>query len=316
MRPPCHHQIEIGRSDAVGCESPRIVTGGIVPRDWCEKCPVWESLRSRSFFEQTSRLWVSHASSGEYKPKAKSCGGCSAAKSLQFVWPYWSGGSKGDELRYSIRSAMKFFDGNASVAIIGDCPKWYSGLHIPKKRVPANRPNRAFRDMLSKVWFMATKPEINHQFVWMMDDVYFLRPFTLRDLQVPRAERWSPSHINSWQKRKNNTMKRLASVGAPTWDYATHLCHLVEKQKLRSMFDEYDLHNQTLLWEVLYGNLYRGKPQRSRPFLCRLTNRLGYEQIQSRTRNSTVLNHVSSAWNGDMHRFLDRLLPEKCSVER
>jgi len=181
---PCHYQIDLQRADANGCDSPRIVTPGIVPADWCLRCPVWEAVRPKNFFEQTHSLWVQEQRRGNYTPQAKRCSGCGTVKrrtgAIQFVWPYWHGGANGDEIRWSVRSVEKHFIGEAKITIIGDRPPWYHGHHIPKRRVPPATPNRCYRDMLSKVWMMATHAEIDDEFVWMMDDIYLIKQCTQR----------------------------------------------------------------------------------------------------------------------------------------
>lgn len=234
---------------------------------------------------------------------------------MQFVWPYWDGGANGDELRWSIRSVETFFQGRAKITIIGDRPEWYHGHVIRKKRVPNNKPNRPFRDMLSKVFFIATHEEIDGECVWMMDDVYFLKPFTVEDVKTARAEPWRRSEGNSWQRRKTASMEALQARGASQHDYATHMPHWLEKSKLRDLFESFNLHENTMLWEVLYGNTYRNNPQRTRPFFVRLKNQATSETYRQITQHATVLNHIDSAWCDGLRDFLSELLPHPAIVE-
>ncbi len=234
---------------------------------------------------------------------------------MQFVWPYWDGGAQADELRWSIRSVETFFQGKAKITIIGDKPDWYHGHVINKKRVPHTKPNRAFRDMLGKVFYIATHAEIDSECVWMMDDIYFLKPFTLDDIKTPRAEPWRPDESNSWQKRKTASMEALVARGLTQHDYATHLPHWLEKDKLRAMFDDFNLHEHTMLWEVLYGNVYRGTPQRTRPFFARFQHQADKETYKRLTANTTVINNTEPAWCDGLHDFLAELLPTPSSVE-
>jgi hypothetical protein len=289
---------------------------------WCEKCPAKRPRIRGDFFAQTSALLVQKQIIGEYLANPKPCGGCSETKHripdgpvTQFVWPYWDGGASGDELRWSIRSVETFFQGRAKITLIGDRPEWYHGHCIRKKRVPASKPNRAFRDMLSKVFFIASHAEIDSECVWMMDDIYFLKPFTLDDIKTPRAEPWRPSTGNSWQRRKTASMAALAAVGRTQHDYATHLPHWLEKQKLRQLFEEFNLHHNTMLWEVLYGNTYRDTPQRTRPFFSRLKNQATADRYRELTKHATVLNHIASAWCDGMREFLSELLPNPSAAE-
>jgi hypothetical protein len=281
-------------------------------------CPY---ARKPDFWFQTQQLLQHKQRTGEYAPVTKSCGGCDETKHrddspiMQFVWPYWEGGANGDELRWSIRSVETFFQGRAKITIIGDKPDWYHGHVIRKKRVPKTKPNRAFRDMLSKVFFIATHDEIDAECVWMMDDVYFLKPFTIEDVKTPRATHWRPSQGNSWQRRKLLSMQVLQQRGMTQHDYATHLPHHIEKRRLRTLFEEFNLHDNTMLWEVLYGNAYRATPVSPRPFFVRLTQRHTDGDFAKLTANATVLNHTASVWSAGLRSFLNELLPTPASIE-
>jgi hypothetical protein len=169
--------------------------------------------------------------------------------------------------------------------------------------------------MLNKMWVMATHTEIDSEFVWMMDDVYLLKSVTWDDLDTPRAWRWQESRGNSWQRRKSNTMKALAARGKTQHDYATHLPHTVEKPKLRQLFDTYQLQQNTMLWEVLYGNEYRGKPWGTRPFFARLTDARSPQDIERATAGASILNHLAQCWTPAMRQFLESRLPNAASGE-
>lgn len=298
-----------------------LVIVGEVSESFCSSCR-YATPPVSGFFAQTSQLLVQKARRGEITVAAKPCGGCSETLHrlpqppvTQFVWPYWDGGANGDELRWSIRSVEQFFQGRAKITLIGDKPSWYQGHVIRKKRVPASKINRAFRDMLSKVFYIASHAEIDGECVWMMDDVYFLKPFTLEDIKTPRAEPWRRSMGNSWQKRKTASMDALAERGLSQHDYATHMPHWLEKPKLRTMFDDFNLHENTMLWEVLYGNLYRESPQRTRPFFVRLRNQASQETYEQITQHATVMNHTASAWCDGMRSFLAERLPSPSTTE-
>jgi hypothetical protein len=321
MMKPCTYR---GQSSATHCECFNLHDlshSGVVPLKICGRCP-YAAAPAVGFFAQTEQLLIQKARRGEITVAAKPCGGCGETKHrvpepevTQFVWPYWDGGAQADELRWSIRSVETFFKGRAKITIIGDKPDWYHGHVIIKRRVPATRPNRAFRDMLGKVFYIATHAEIDSECVWMMDDIYFLKPFTLDDIKTPRAEPWRPDESNSWQKRKTLSMETLAARGLTQHDYATHLPHWLEKDKLRSMFDDFNLHEHTMLWEVLYGNVYRGTPQRTRPFFARLQHQADKETYQRLTANTTVINNTEPAWCDGLRDVLAELLPTPSSIE-
>lgn len=295
---------------------------GFVTEEFCNMCP-YASVPAIGFFAQTQQLLIQKARRGEITVAAKPCGGCGSVKRretdvTQFVFPYWHRGANDDEIRWACRSIEQNFQGKSKITIIGDKPPWYSGHYIPQRRVHKHTTNRPFRDMLTKVWTMATHPEIEQEFVWMMDDVYLIKPVTIDELAIPRAVRWHESEANSWQRRKKNTMRALASTGRTTHDYATHLPHVAEKDKLRQIYDEFNLHENTMLWEVLYGNTYRGQPQSPFPFFRRIQKRVGLDELKQLTAEAKVFNHTSSAWCPGVRDFLAELLPmpSTCEIEQ
>ncbi len=319
----CTHEYNIGESDRVGCRNTLAAINGIVPASFCQSCP-WRAETgntSNSFFAQTELLLLHRQASGEYKPQPKSCGGCGDVKRretdvLQFVFPYWHRGASDDEIRWSVRSIETNYTGKSKITIIGDRPPWYSGHYIPQARVGKHTQNRPFRDMLAKVWTMATHQEVDHEFVWMMDDVYLIKPVTYEELSVPRAVKWHDNELNSWQRRKRHTMTALTTAGRTVHDYATHLPHVVEKKKLRQLYDEFGLHQNTMLWEVLYCNTFRGQPQSPFPFFRRIQKKVGLEELKQLTQQASVFNHTASAWCPSVREFLAELLPNPSSCEK
>lgn len=296
-----------------------LIHSGYVPARVCNSCPYKMPL-SADFFGATQKLLVRKSATGEYAPVAKPCGGCGSTVhrhpeqdfDLQFVWPYWHGGAKGDEIRFSVRSVETFFQGRAKCTVIGDKPPWFTGHYI-KQRKLKNR--SGFRDMLAKVRTMSTHRDIAEEFVWMMDDDYFLRPFTVEEVAVPRAERFRRSNANEWQRIKTASVDRLTENGLPSNDFATHAPHYVEKQKLLDICTAYNLKHKLFTWEILYGNTYHPHPQRCRPFLSRVGVQMTVEQLQVVTRKATVLNHTNEAWCKGMRDFLLTLLPNPTASE-
>jgi hypothetical protein len=110
-------------------------------------------------------------------------------------------------------------------------------------------------------------------------------------------------------------MRALAGRGKTQYDFATHLPHTVEKQKLRELFDVYQLQQNTLLWEVLYGNEHRAKPWGTRPFFARLSDARNPQDIERATAGASVMNHLAQCWTPAMRRFLEDRLPNAASGE-
>lgn len=296
-----------------------LIHEGFVSEKTCLACP-YAIPPVIGFFAQTTQLLVQKARRGEITVAAKPCGGCNEVKRretdvLQFVFPYWHHGASDDEIRWSVRSIEQNYQGPCKITIIGDKPPWYLGHYIPQRRVHKHTTNRPFRDMLTKVWTMATHPEIDQQFVWMMDDVYLIKPVTIEELAISRALRWHDSKSNSWQRRKKNTMRALAQSGRTVHDFATHMPHVVEKEKLHRLYEEFSLHHNTMLWEVLYGNTFREHPQSPFPFFRRIQRKVSIEDLRRLTEQASVFNHTASAWCQGVRDFLAELFPTPASCE-
>lgn len=82
--------------------------------------------------------------------------------------PYRNDVNNGHELRYAIRSMVKYFTGFTGVVIIGDKPHWYKGEHIPAN----DKPGRKEWSIVSKVLMAPCE-----QFLLSNDDVFALAPF-------------------------------------------------------------------------------------------------------------------------------------------
>jgi spermidine synthase len=236
---------------------------------------------------------------------------------ITFVWPYWAAGAKHDELRWSMRSVRQFYRGQADLIVVGDRPSWFAGRVIEQPRVRSQR-YRSFRDMLAKMQTMAQHPDIPDEFVWMMDDVYFIKPVGLHDLKVPRVSGMLPESAGNsgWQKLKVASRKLLTQAGMPCYDYATHLPHYVNKQKLAAVFAAFPTDKQTYLWEIVYGNMHRSNPVSWTPFFRRLTSApASAAELTRTTARASVINHVDAAWSPVLRTWLGNLLPQPLQHE-
>jgi len=237
---------------------------------------------------------------------------------LQFIWVYWDGGAGLDELRYSMRSVEKNYQGKAKLTIIGDRPIWFKGHVIRQSRVNVGDRGfqRGLRDVLAKMDTLSRHPDVQDEFVWMMDDVFMVQPCTYADLVIPRAGgRIRSSKHNRWQAIKTNTAARLERNGHTTYDYGTHLPHHVEKAKLAEMFKVWKPLDHLFLWEVVYGNLYRGKPQSHVPFLRRTKDQHSNVTYNRWARQNSFFNLAQNGWGNQIRNWLIDRFPERAAGE-
>lgn len=238
---------------------------------------------------------------------------------MNFVWTYWHEGAKEDELRWSIRSTLHHFP-DSKITVIGNPPEWYTGHQIFRLKIPETRAHNA-HDVIEKIKVVMNHPEIDETFTWMMDDIYFLNSCSIEDLTTPRASLEPVSFVNmkfkKWKKLKFNTFEALRASGLWTYDYATHLPQVFEKEKLKKVFEIFDVETSPLLWEVLYGNLFRTLPIDCRPFLHSQRTPVTLFNAEFAAQNSIVLNHGNQeGWTQELRNWLALRYPSKSKVEQ
>jgi len=236
------------------------------------------------------------------------------AEEWPFVWTYWSGGAEGDELKYSIRSVLAN-QPNAQVAIVGDRPSWYAGRMLEKPRL-SRRPHHAFKDCYSKLQYASYYFE---NFIWMMDDVYWINPFHMavaiepkyvRHVWPDRFNRWKPS--NKWGRTRQLAYEWLLDNNRPTYDFASHLPQPVYSDSFQQMEHDHGLLKNYRNWECIYYNTYlSAKGSDWGRKTCRIASK-----DKAINKSRPILNHISSKYDGEVSTFLRDMYPSKSKVER
>lgn len=231
---------------------------------------------------------------------------------LDFVWPYFGGKAKGDELRYSLRSVAENFNGIARVLVIGDKPKWYRGPFI---RAPQIRPrlHHVRLDRAHKMGLAIEADTVAERFCWMMDDVYFCRPFGINDLLPPcykgvttkdRLAAWNPKH--DWGMERRKTFLDLLERGLPLLDYCSHMPLVYDKSVLRQMRSDYRMEEEAWIDELLYWNRYAvpESPREARGVIQRTNHETPSGAVQDAFRRALVVNHTSAGYTPGMQAVL------------
>jgi hypothetical protein len=238
-----------------------------------------------------------------------------AVASWPFLFTYYAAGAIGDELKYSIRSVLHHQPG-ARIIVIGDKPDWYAGEFIPKPRI-AKTDFHAFRDCFSKLLYAA---EQLPRFIWHMDDIYWIKPFTMDEATVPKYVRhvsqarfksWNPH--NTWGKTRAHAYRWLLDHNRPTYDFAAHLPQPIESEKLLATEREVQMMTSRYRnWECVYFNTHHAAEAEDwgRRYL-RVTKKR--DSIQTRHK---ILNHTDSQFRGAVESFLKAQFPNPSVVEK
>lgn len=232
---------------------------------------------------------------------------------MQFVWFYITGPDNGFELRKSILSVQRNVPGNHKITVIGEKPAWYEGHHIPvpavRMRVPTG--HLPFRDTQNKLVYAVHSSEVDDSFIWMMDDVYFLKTTAVEEICRPINDPWYRVNTKTiWHQLIRITFAALQKQGRMNLQFATHLPHFFEKEKLREMFRVYDYPKTLLIFENLYRNHFEIQSDviPYTGFLRRLLVPMSTGSLHEIGEN--VLNYQSKCYTPQMKAFLEQKFPE------
>ena len=118
------------------------------------------------------------------------------------------------ELRYALRSFEKWLN-PSSVLLVGGCPHWYKGDHIPHKDYYAPDKEKNIFDKLK-----AGAEVINGEFMFCNDDHFLLDRYQGLHHKGPMDYTVTTYRIDgSYRKTLNNTMDRFGDM---IYDYGTH----------------------------------------------------------------------------------------------
>lgn len=181
------------------------------------------------------------------------------------VIPYCSNGAQGRELEYSVAGWRRHFKENYLIVLAGeDHPITKTGddiICIKSERVP-QKPGQ-YRQHIDYVsCFKKVRKAFPNSkgFIFVADDCYAVNDFDMTDILCLKQKAdditCSESSTNAWQRDKAKTRAVLVKGGYPTRNFTTHLPQWFEWDKLEKLWDEYDMENESYVFEDLYYNIY------------------------------------------------------------
>lgn len=168
---------------------------------------------------------------------------------MDFV--YLCGPTKTDELKYSIRSVAKNFDGS-NICLVGEIPDWYVGDSIAIDQRRAEK----YRNAQNNLKAIAASKSISESFVLMNDDFFIVEmqnrvPYMYGGLLKDRVVQYQAiAPHSSYTQMLNETYYWLIKNGInDPLDYELHVPMVMEKSKLNEAIIP------GILWRSVYGNM-------------------------------------------------------------
>jgi hypothetical protein len=161
-----------------------------------------------------------------------------------------------EELRYSIRSLKNIPLRN--IFIIGKKPDWITGVIHHDLADPYKHNKDA--NLINKILFACTLPELGSHFLNMSDDQYILKPMTPQDFVNPpeSTHLYKPQRGVRWYDRAKNTMTKSGF----TTLFEAHCPYMIEKSKYAVVLN-YDYGEGVgMLGNTLYFNSIGATPSK------------------------------------------------------
>lgn len=258
-----------------------------------------------------------------------------ANKRVDFVYFHIEGPHNSLELQYALRSIEKYFDNdNYAIHIIGEKPNWLNEEavnFIPVKRI-SGVDYTVYFDVINKFRIACNHPDIGNNFFRMMDDIFFINPIQLADLNLLLAQEdfalrnFNERKFNAsgkWSTLMKATLNTLRQNGYPEYSYAHHLPQKFNKTNLFRMFDKFRIPENLYLIGTLYNNCYlRRKPDHlllpsgAGIKLGLYTSNYTLDDLHRLRKENLFMNHSVNAFTNEVKQFLEQLFPEKSKFEK
>ena len=243
-----------------------------------------------------------------------------------FVYVYVSTSEYGNrELQWSIQSIRKYFKEDFKIFVFGTNPK-VSKIHFVSVPQVRNKKFAKAIDSYVKLKAIAEHPLVNDKFIYMHDDMVFLRPFTFSDLNFSMASDYVKSlneYVKAGKAGKHenyravfcNTMNLLKKKKLPRWNYETHCPKVFEKKKVLEIIEKYGLlsakdvkTNKPYLFNSLYFNTFEKAPfdslMHNNRFHQGFYSPFDMNVIERCCKNKLLLNFNDNGLSRDLQKFI------------
>lgn len=238
--------------------------------------------------------------------------------------PFLQAAAQGEELKYALRSMERNFREDFKVVIIGDRPEWLSdeALHIGHGCMSKNPQV----DVIDKIKTIVGCEEVPDKFVWTNDDIYFVSPVSFSDIETLKIVgdlKDMPKAGTVYGVNRDKTIALLDGAKLPTRNFATHLPIVFEKEKIVTLFEEFDeLNEGGFLFSSVYFNRHFAD---WKPILLDWVNDNWSLRLVSKNpdpdkfrkivNRSKWLNNSENGYSDLLVNYLEKRFPEKSKFE-
>ena len=184
------------------------------------------------------------------------------------VLPYKQSGSQGNEIRLALNAWKKFCNFNYHFVVIGefddnikkDFP-WVEFIYIPQNTKIDGQFSQHINVQNCMEIIMKKYDKVYDGFIWMVDDNYAIKPFYFEDIKKIHnhsesfvGNEKSPTHF--WNHDKWKTRQLLDKENLPHINYTTHYPCYFDFNKLKEIWDKFNMRNESYVLEDVYFNYF------------------------------------------------------------
>jgi hypothetical protein len=184
------------------------------------------------------------------------------------VLPYKQKGSQGNELSITLRGWRKFCQFDYHFIIIGEFEDslreeypWVEFIYSKCKDKIEGQYNQHIDVQHCMEIVMDKYSNTYNGFIWIADDNYAIKPFTLEDITtvhylLPEFVGKKEDPVSYWRHDKWKTRQLLDRENLPHINYTTHYPCYLEFDKLKVIWDKYNMRNVSYVLEDIYYNYF------------------------------------------------------------
>lgn len=209
------------------------------------------------------------------------------------------------EIKMSIKLIRRFakFD---RIFVIGENPNIEGIEFIPFKETMART-----RNVFRKLCEVAESSDISEDFLYMMDDVFVLKPIDIENYPMYHSgEIPCYTVVNNYLKEILNTKEFLKQHNKPTLHYGVHCPIIYNKKKILEidpMYWEYvNKYNRELNPRILYGNCFESDNKQFTKD-CKLIRNYPMEELKSILKDKEWFSIGSRSYDGNIKKYLEEL---------
>lgn len=241
------------------------------------------------------------------------------------VLPYKQSGSQGKELEIALSLWRKYCTFEYEFIVIGEFNisqfeekfPWVNFISCPIIPKVEGQYNQHL-DVQQKMKYVFDRYGQKYTgFIWMADDNYAIKPFTVFDIMQVHYHSLSftgdsKAPTNFWRHDKWKTRQLLDKENLPHINYTTHYPCYFEFEKLDSIWNKFNMCNESYVLEDVYFNYYAHEnPIKDDEIRLGIWNHEIYEkEFQNALENPNIKFMCNSVegWSKDLEESLIKLL--------